>query len=72
MATEFTSSAFAYGAVVFSRLLYVNLDMGLGCSLLAGLAVDFIIGIYILFFLGEALRKMSKFVPKQCSRVINL
>lgn len=63
-ATDFTRSAFACGAVIFSRPLYVNLGVGPGCSLLAGLTVGCIVGIYLLYHYGEALRRKSKFVPK--------
>ncbi|KAL3442299.1 major facilitator superfamily domain-containing protein [Aspergillus insuetus] len=38
-ATDFTRSAFACGAVMFSRPLYVDLGVGVGCSILAGLTV---------------------------------
>jgi DHA1 family multidrug resistance protein-like MFS transporter len=59
-ATDFTC-AFACGAVIFSRF---NLEVGPGCSLLAGLTVGCIVGIYALQHYGEALRKKSKFVAK--------
>lgn len=42
--TDFTRSAFAYGAVVFSRPLYLNLGVGRGCSLLAGLTLGVLLG----------------------------
>ncbi|CAG8054691.1 unnamed protein product [Penicillium nalgiovense] len=63
-ATDFTRSAFACGAVVFSRPLYENLGVGPGCSLLAGLTIGCVIGIYSLYHYGEVLRLRSKFVPK--------
>ncbi|OJJ78824.1 MFS transporter [Aspergillus glaucus CBS 516.65] len=63
-ATDFTRSAFACGAVVFSRPLYENLGVGPGCSLLAGLTIGCVVGIYVLYHYGEALRLRSKFVPK--------
>ncbi|KAJ5341105.1 hypothetical protein N7541_010229 [Penicillium brevicompactum] len=63
-ATDFTRSAFACGAVVFSRPLYENLGVGPGCSLLAGLTVGCIIGIYLLYNFGERLRLRSKFVSR--------
>lgn len=63
-ATDFTRSAFACGAVVFSRPLYENLGVGPGCSLLAGLTVGCIVGIYMLYNFGERLRLRSKFVSK--------
>ncbi|KAJ5151993.1 hypothetical protein N7492_010288 [Penicillium capsulatum] len=63
-ATDFTRSAFACGAVIFSRPLYVNLGIGPGCSLLAGLTIGCVVGIYVLYHYGEALRVRSKFVSK--------
>ncbi|KAJ5749186.1 uncharacterized protein N7511_010882 [Penicillium nucicola] len=63
-ATDFTRSAFACGAVVFSKPLYENLGIGPGCSLLAGLTIGCVVGIYVLYHCGEALRLRSKFVSK--------
>lgn len=63
-ATDFTRSAFACGAVVFSCPLYQNLGLGPGCSLLAGLTIGCILGIHFLHRCGEALRLRSKFVSK--------
>ncbi|KAJ5102524.1 hypothetical protein N7532_003053 [Penicillium argentinense] len=63
-ATDFTRSAFACGAVIFSRPLYVNLGIGPGCSLLAGLTIGCVLGIHVLYRYGEALRLRSKFVSK--------
>ncbi|KAE8382247.1 major facilitator superfamily domain-containing protein [Aspergillus bertholletiae] len=59
-AADFMRSAFACGAVVFSHPLFVNLGVGGGCSLLAGLTVVCVGGIYLLRFFGAALRKKSK------------
>ena len=63
-ATDFTRSAFACGAVLFARPLYLNLGVGPGCSLLAGLTIGCILGIYLLYHFGESLRKRSKFTAK--------
>ncbi|KAF9886504.1 hypothetical protein FE257_011411 [Aspergillus nanangensis] len=63
-ATDFTRSAFACGAVIFSRPLYENLGVGAGCSLLAGLTIGCVIGIHVLYRYGEWLRLRSKFVSK--------
>jgi DHA1 family multidrug resistance protein-like MFS transporter len=60
-ATDFTRSAFACGAVMFSRPLYENLGIGPGCSVLAGLTVGCGIGIHVLYRYGETLRLRSKF-----------
>ncbi|KAJ0413513.1 major facilitator superfamily domain-containing protein [Aspergillus carlsbadensis] len=63
-ATDFTRSAFACGAVMFSRPLYVNLGIGSGCSLLAGLTVVCAVGVHVLYRVGEALRRRSRFEGK--------
>ncbi|KAJ6083058.1 hypothetical protein N7467_007193 [Penicillium canescens] len=63
-ATDFSRSAFACGAVIFSKPLYENLGIGPGCSLLAGLTIGCVVGIYVLYNYGEALRLRSKFVSK--------
>lgn len=63
-ATDFTRSAFACGAVVFSRPLYLNLEVGKRRSLLAGLTIGCVLGVYLLFHYGEALRRKSRFVAK--------
>jgi DHA1 family multidrug resistance protein-like MFS transporter len=60
-ATDFTRSAFACGAVMFSRPLYVNLGVGPGCSILAGLTVVCAVGVQVLYRFGEALRGRSRF-----------
>jgi len=62
-ATDFTKSVFACGAVTFSRPLYLNLGIGRGNSLLAGLSIACVLGFYLLFHYGEALRR-AKFVAK--------
>ncbi|KAL3485007.1 major facilitator superfamily domain-containing protein [Aspergillus germanicus] len=63
-ATDFTRSAFACGAVMFSRPLYLNLGVGPGCSLLAGLTVVCAVGVHLLYRVGEALRMRSRFEGK--------
>ncbi|KAL2813443.1 MFS general substrate transporter [Aspergillus granulosus] len=63
-ATDFTRSAFACGAVMFSRPLYESLGIGPGCSLLADLTVGCSIGIHVLYRYGEKLRVRSKFDHK--------
>ncbi|KAL6233600.1 hypothetical protein BDW75DRAFT_241829 [Aspergillus navahoensis] len=60
-ATDFTRSAFACGAVMFSQPLYENLGIGPGCSLLAGLTIGCIVGIHVLYRYGETLRLRSRF-----------
>ncbi|KAK9372089.1 uncharacterized protein V1513DRAFT_453525, partial [Lipomyces chichibuensis] len=60
-ANDFCRSAFASGSIVFARPMYLNLGIGKGISLLGGLSVLGIIGIYILYFYGANLRARSKF-----------
>lgn len=64
-AADFMRSAVACGAVVFSRPLFGNLGVGGGCSLLAGLTVLCIGGIYLLRFYGGFLRRRSRFGPRK-------
>ncbi|KAE8410610.1 major facilitator superfamily domain-containing protein [Aspergillus pseudocaelatus] len=60
-ATDFTRSAFACAAVLFSRPMFLSLGVGGGCSLLAGLTILCIFGIFGLYNFGEKLRQRSKF-----------
>jgi MFS transporter, DHA1 family, multidrug resistance protein len=48
------------GFVMLSRSMYINLGIGKGVSLLAGLSVMGIVGMYILFYFGKGLRARSK------------
>ncbi|GCB20808.1 caffeine resistance protein 5 [Aspergillus awamori] len=57
-------SALACGAVLFARPLYVNLGVGPGISLLAGLTVGCIAGMFALYHFGAALRARSRFTAK--------
>ncbi|OOF98667.1 hypothetical protein ASPCADRAFT_162317 [Aspergillus carbonarius ITEM 5010] len=57
-------SALACGAVLFARPLYVNLGVGPGISLLAGLTVGCIAGMFALYYYGAALRARSRFTAK--------
>jgi DHA1 family multidrug resistance protein-like MFS transporter len=61
---DFMRSALACGAILFSRPLYLNLGVGRGISLLAGLTVGCIGGIFALFYYGAALRARSRFTAK--------
>ncbi|KAK9342426.1 MFS general substrate transporter [Lipomyces starkeyi] len=60
-ANDFCRSAFASGSIIFARPMYLNLGIGKGISLLGGLSVLGIIGMYILYFYGANLRARSKF-----------
>ncbi|KIV91153.1 hypothetical protein PV10_05725 [Exophiala mesophila] len=61
---DFARSSIAAGAIHFSRPLFHNLGVGEGVSLLAGLTVGGIIGIYLLWAYGANLRARSRFAAK--------
>ncbi|KAK2799383.1 hypothetical protein FQN50_008489 [Emmonsiellopsis sp. PD_5] len=54
-------SGLAAGAVLFARPLFLNLGIGQGVSLLAGLTVGCAGGTFALFYYGAYLRSKSKF-----------
>jgi DHA1 family multidrug resistance protein-like MFS transporter len=58
---DFCRSLFAFGAVLFSRPMYVTMGVGKGISILGGLSVIGIIGMYALWVYGSRLRAKSKF-----------
>ncbi|KAH7109105.1 multidrug transporter [Dendryphion nanum] len=58
---DFARSLFAFGAVLFSRPMYMNLGVAKGISLLGGLSVMGIFGMFGLYFYGAKLRARSKF-----------
>ncbi|KAF2271005.1 putative caffeine resistance protein 5 [Lojkania enalia] len=58
---DFFRSLFAFGSVLFSRSMYINLGVGKGISLLGGLSVMGIIGMWLLYIYGAKLRAKSKF-----------
>ncbi|KAM0438806.1 hypothetical protein ACHAPT_001566 [Fusarium lateritium] len=60
-ANDFFRSALACGSVLFAQPLFDNLGVAKGTSLLGGLSVIGIIGIWLLYFYGARLRSMSKF-----------
>lgn len=61
---DFVRSSIAAGAIHFSRPLFHNLGVGRGVSLLAGLTVGGIIGIFALWTFGGKLRARSRFAAK--------
>lgn len=63
-ANDFVRSSVATGAIHFSRPLFLNLGVGPGVSLLAGLTVGGCAGIWALWYFGAALRARSKFAAK--------
>ncbi|OCT49902.1 Caffeine resistance protein 5 [Cladophialophora carrionii] len=54
-------SLFAAGCVEFSRPMFKNLGVGPGSSLLAGLAIVGVVGMFALWMFGAKLRAKSKF-----------
>ncbi|KAH8594646.1 major facilitator superfamily domain-containing protein [Bisporella sp. PMI_857] len=63
-ANDFARSTLAAAAILFARPLFHGLGVDGGVSLLAGLTVLCIGGIYILYFYGAWLRSRSKFAAK--------
>ena len=61
---DFVRSTLAAGAVHFSRPLFINLGVGPGISLLAGLTCGCVFGVYALYFFGAKLRARSRFAAK--------
>ena len=60
-ANGFARSAFAAGAILFSEPMFSSLGIDGGVSLLGGLTVLCIFGIYAIYFCGATLRRRSKF-----------
>ncbi|KAJ6439305.1 Alpha-galactosidase 2 [Purpureocillium lavendulum] len=60
-ANDFVRSSLGCGAIHFSRPLFINLGVGKGVSLLAGLSCGGVIGIFVLYFYGATLRHRSRF-----------
>ena len=58
---DFLRSALACGSIMFARPLFSNLGVGKGVSLLAGLSIMGVIGMFVLYFVGASLRARSKF-----------
>lgn len=58
---DFFRSALACGSIMFARPLFINLGVGRGVSLLAGLSTLGVIGMFVLYFIGAKLRARSKF-----------
>ncbi|KAM0563737.1 hypothetical protein ACHAPJ_001469 [Fusarium lateritium] len=64
-ANDFFRSALACGSVLFAQPLFDNLGVDKGTSLLGGLSVIGIIGIWLLYFYGARLRSLSKFAVSE-------
>lgn len=60
-ANDFARSVLAAGAVLVSRPIFTHLGVPGGVSLLGGLNVICIGGVYIMYYLGPKLRARSRF-----------
>ena len=60
-ANGFARSAFAAGAILFAGPMFARLHIDGGVSLLSGLTVVCIFGIFTMYFYGAKLRRRSKF-----------
>lgn len=60
-ANDLWRSCFAAGAIIYGHPLYVNLGIGPGVSLLAGIAACGVVGVWCLWYFGAKLRARSKF-----------
>ncbi|KAF3024241.1 hypothetical protein E8E14_011750 [Neopestalotiopsis sp. 37M] len=58
---DFFRSALAFASILFAKPMFANLGVARGTTLLAGLSVIGIVGIWVLYFTGARLRSMSKF-----------
>ncbi|KAI1335574.1 major facilitator superfamily domain-containing protein [Xylariaceae sp. FL0016] len=58
---DFFRSALAFASILFARPLFGNLGVARGTSLLGGLSTIGIVGIWVLYYFGARLRRMSKF-----------
>lgn len=58
---DFLRSALACGSILFARPLFLNLGVAKGVTLLAGLSVIGIVGMFVLWIYGAKLRARSKF-----------
>ena len=64
-ANDFFRSALAAGSILFAHPLFQNLGVARGTSLLGGLSVIGIVGIWLLYYYGAKLRALSKFAISQ-------
>jgi MFS transporter, DHA1 family, multidrug resistance protein len=68
-ANDFFRSAMAGGSIILAHPLYQNLGIGRGISVMAGLGVGGVIGVWCLWWFGERLRARSKFAVKSSTPV---
>ena len=60
-ANDFFRSAWAAGAVLYARPLFIALGIDRGVSLLGGLSCGGVLGVSALYFYGARLRARSRF-----------
>lgn len=60
-ANDMFRSALAGGSIIFAHPLFVNLGIGRGVTVLAGLMILGVIGMASLYYFGARLRARSKF-----------
>jgi DHA1 family multidrug resistance protein-like MFS transporter len=60
-ANDLCRSALASGSIIYGHPLYINLGIGPGISLLAGLLCGGVLGIWALWYFGASLRARSRF-----------
>ena len=60
-ANDFCRSAWAAGSIIYAHPLFINVGIGKGVSVLAGLLVGGVIGMWTLWWFGAKLRAKSKF-----------
>ncbi|KAK8105359.1 uncharacterized protein PG998_004170 [Apiospora kogelbergensis] len=58
---DFFRSALAFASILFAKPLFGNLGVARGTTLLGGLSTIGIVGIWVLYFFGARMRKLSKF-----------
>ena len=63
-ANDFFRSSMAGVSIIFAHPLYENLGVGKGVSVVAGLAVGGVFGIWALWWFGKSLRARSDFAVK--------
>ncbi|TLS28817.1 hypothetical protein PpBr36_01029 [Pyricularia pennisetigena] len=69
-ANDLCRSALAFASVLFARPLFANLGVARGVTLLAGLSVLGIVGMWALWKFGARLRAMSKFAVSESDEIV--
>jgi DHA1 family multidrug resistance protein-like MFS transporter len=64
---DFFRGLFAFGAILFSRSMFINEGIGKGVSILGGISILGWIGMYYLYFRGAKLRAKSKFAVSEAA-----